>query len=140
MNSVSYIFDKKAILSIDYEYLDYSSLNLNSDFYNLSESNQDIAYYYSFASNIKIGGEFRIHPQFRLRGAYAYYGSPFLGMNERNIEVFSFGGGLRINQYFLDFAVVNSFNEDVLSLYNSAPNSSITTSKNQITWTAGFKF
>jgi hypothetical protein len=140
LNSVSYIFDKKAILSIDYEYLDYSSLNLNSDFYNLSESNQDIAYYYSVASNIRIGGEFRIHPQFSLRGGYAYYGSPFLGMNERNIEVFSFGGGLRINQYFLDFAVVNSFNEDVLSLYNSAPNSSITTSKNQITWTAGFKF
>ena len=141
INSLSFVINKKAIISVDYEYLDYSMANLNSDFYDFGDTNNDIENYYASTANIKLGGELRIHPQLSLRGGYAYYGSPFAGdYNDASKEYLTMGAGLKVNHYFFDMALVNSLSEEDLFIYNGAPATSLNSAKSQLLLSAGFKF
>nr|MCS5663001.1 outer membrane protein transport protein [Flavobacteriales bacterium] len=141
INSLSFIINKKAIVSVDHEYLNYSTANLASDFTDFSEANKNIKDYYKSTSNLKIGGELRIHPQLSLRGGYAYYGSPFANdYNDASKEYLTMGMGLKINQYFFDLTLVNSVSKEDLFIYDGAPAASINTEKSQLLMSAGFKF
>ena len=53
INSLSFIINKTAIISVDYELLDYSSSNLSADFYNFTDTNNEIESYYTRTSNLK---------------------------------------------------------------------------------------
>ena len=141
INSLSFIINKRAIISVDHEYLDYSTANIISDFSDFSEANKDIKHYYASTSNIKLGGELRIHPQLSLRGGYAYYGSPFANdYNDASKEYLTMGMGLKVNQYFFDLTLVNSLSEEDLFIYDETPAATINTEKSQLLLSAGFKF
>lgn len=110
--SAAYVFNKKGLISVDYEYIDYTSMKLNSDFYSFSEENNLVSEKYQAASNIKIGGEYRYNA-FSLRGGYALYGSPFkkdITSSEFDIEKTSYttGIGYRNNKIFLDLGYAYS--------------------------------
>jgi len=141
INSLSFVINKKAIVSVDYEYLDYSMANLTSDLYDFAEANNDIEDYYASTSNIKLGGELRVHPQLSLRAGYTYYGSPYAGdYNDASKEYLTMGMGLKVNQYFFDMALVNSVSEEDLFIYDGTPAAGINSAKSQILMSAGFKF
>lgn len=141
INSLSFILKKKAIISIDYEYLNYSTANLSSTFYNFEEENIDIEDIYSACSNIKIGTELRVHEQLSLRAGYAYYDSPFSGdLNDASREYLTMGLGLKVNQYFVDFAMINSTSQEDFYLYDGADPATLNTTKSQVLISAGFKF
>ena len=100
------------MISVDYEYVDYTSMKLKSDFYSFSEENDLVSEKYQAASNIKIGGEYR-YDAFTLRGGYAFYGSPFkkdITSSEFDIEKTSYttGIGYRNNKIFLDLGYAYS--------------------------------
>ena len=141
INSLSFIINKSAIISIDYELLDYSSANLSADFYNFTDTNNEIEGYYTRTSNLRLGGELRVHPQLSLRGGYAYYGSPFAGnYNDASQEYLTLGAGLKVNQYFFDMALVNMLSDKYTYIYDGASAASMSSTKGQVMLSAGFKF
>ena len=141
INSLSFVINKMAVVSVDYEYIDYASANMRSDFYNFRETNNEIESYYTSTSNLKLGGEVRIHPQLSLRAGYAYYGSPFAGdYNDASQEYLTLGAGLKVNQYFFDMALINMLSDEDLYMYEDASAAGINTSKSQLVLSAGFKF
>lgn len=141
INSLSFIINKTAIVSVDYELLDYSSSKLSADFYNFSDTNNEIESYYTRTSNLRIGGELRVHPQLSLRGGYAYYGSPFAGnYNDSSQEYLTLGAGLKVNQYFFDMTIVNMLSNNDIYIYDGAEPADISSTKSQVVLSAGFKF
>lgn len=141
INSLAIIIKKKAVISIDHEYLDYGTSKITSDFYNFTETNKDVKYYYRSTSNLRIGGEFRIHPQLSLRGGYALYGSPFANnLNDASKEYLTLGLGLKVKQYFFDLAHISTLSKENLYIYDGASTASIESNKSQLLFSAGFKF
>lgn len=141
INSLSFVLNKKAIISVDYEYLNYSTARLSAPFYSFIDENSDIKNTYSAVSNLKIGTELRVHEQLSLRAGYAYYESPFAGeLNDASREYLTMGLGLKVNQYFVDFAMINSVSEENYAIYEGAQPATINTSKSQVLISAGLKF
>jgi len=141
INSLSFILNKKAIISIDYEYLNFASTSIVSDFYNFSTENNNIENYYTSTANIKIGTELRVHPQLSLRAGFTSYGSPYAGsINDASREYITMGMGLRVNQYFFDLAIVNSVNSEEYYIYEGANGTTLQNNNGQLLISSGLKF
>ncbi|TAL71576.1 MAG: hypothetical protein EPN88_05510 [Bacteroidetes bacterium] len=140
---------KFALLSADYEFVDYSTAKFSEtgDGYDYTEKNQNIKNSLKSASNIRLGGEFRIDKLY-LRTGYGYYGKAFqTGEDNQNLNYssISFGAGFREQNIFIDFAYTNYSSSQVYSLYPvntgvDAANANISTNQNMFTVTLGYKF
>jgi len=141
INSLSFILNKKAIISVDYEYLNFASASIVSDFYNFNTENNNIENLYTSTANIKVGTELRVHPQLSLRAGYASYGSPFVGsINDASREYLTMGMGLRVNQYFFDLVIVNSVSKEYLYMYEGVNEAALQNNKGQLLISSGLKF
>jgi len=117
--SGAYIFGKRAILSIDYEYIDYSNAKFSEgEFGNIDDFdfvNKEVKDAFKSTFNLKIGGEYRVNSNVSLRTGYALYNSPYKKgfINENSDRKLLSGGvGFRQGNFFLDLAYVNTrFNE-----------------------------
>jgi long-subunit fatty acid transport protein len=76
IGSVAFVAGKMAVVSFDYELVDYSDGRLKSQDYAFFDENAAVRAKYKSASNIRGGIEFRMLP-FSLRAGFAYYGSPY---------------------------------------------------------------
>ena len=126
--SVATVLMQKAILSVDYEYVDYASAKFTgaSDDYSYQNENQDIKDTYGSGHNLRIGAEYRLNSQFSLRGGYSYQGSPYKykGYNFVNfipggnkIQTVSAGFGLNFGQFYCDAAYTYKFAKDETVFY-----------------------
>ncbi len=121
IGSISYVFGKKAILSIDYQYIDYTQAKFKSDDadYNdidyISELNNMVSDYFKATHNYSAGLEYRLNNQISLRVGYSLLASPtdiqpdeYVGTNVTgnysDTESYSAGLGYRYQNFFLDFA------------------------------------
>lgn len=144
------VLGKRGFVSAQYEFVNYAGAKLNHaansiDNYSFNNENQTIKDNYQSASNIKLGGEFRVSNHWSVRGGYALYGSPIKSDLVSYSPVrtnYSGGFGYRDASFYLDFAyVLSKWTEDYY-LYD--PN--ITTparldyAQNNFTVTAGFRF
>lgn len=153
---IAYQFEKRALFSFDYEFVDYSTARFSDDGdnYDYSDTNDEIRSTLKPASNIRLGGEYRID-KFYLRGGYGHYGKMFSqgeGNEEENLNYnsFSCGLGFRQQNLSLDFGFVNISNSEKYILYdiysataanNTLPvTASLNPSKNMFTMTLGYKF
>lgn len=140
---------KIALLSADYEFVDYSSARFSQtgDGYDYSLKNSEIKSTLKSTSNFRLGGEVRLNNLY-LRTGYGYYGKPF-GPNEDNANLdyrtLSVGAGLREQNLSIDFAFTNFKYSQVYFLYPvdmgvdpAAVN--LGTIKNMFTLTIGYKF
>ncbi|MCX6261035.1 MAG: outer membrane protein transport protein [Bacteroidia bacterium] len=144
---VAYQFKKIALLSVDYEFVDYSTIRFSEtgDNYDYSEKNLEIKNTLKPASNVRLGGEFRFNKMY-FRGGYGYYGKVFK-TGELNEDMFnrsiSFGTGFREQNLNIDFAFTNLRNEQNYILYNTSSETvmaNLTNSRNIFTVTLGYKF
>ena len=142
--SLALIVKKTGIISIDYEYVDYSTMRFgdgSSYDYFYTEENKAIKDMYRATGNLRIGGELRLG-SLCLRAGYGLYGSPYK-TSEINKDAFftsiSAGIGFRSNNFFLDFVIVNRQIEENYFLYyeNEAK---LNSSSNRILATFGFRF
>ena len=141
INSLSFVIKKRAIISLEHEYLDYSMANMSSSTYSFTDENATIENSYASASNIKIGTELRVHPQMSLRAGYAYYGNPLTDpTKDASKEYLTFGLGVKVNQYFFDLAMVNSYSEDYLDIYPNSESATLNHQSSQLLISGGFKF
>jgi hypothetical protein len=138
---------KFALLSADYEFIDYTMARFSnaSDNYNYYPENQDIRNILKPSSNIRLGAEFRFNMLY-LRGGYGYYGKAFKQgeANEKtHTNSYSLGLGFRQQNFFFDLAYNNTANSQKYYMYDDYPYlqaTTIETRKNIFTTTIGLKF
>jgi hypothetical protein len=102
---------KVALLSADYEYVDYSMAHFSEtgDGFDYSDTNLNIKNTLKSASNIRLGGEFRFNKLY-LRAGYGYYGKAFKpGEDNGNLDYnsYSLGAGFKEQNISIDFAFTN---------------------------------
>jgi hypothetical protein len=151
---VAYQYKKTALLSLDYEFIDYSTARFSEtgDNYDYSEKNLDIKNTLKPTSNIRLGGEFRMNKLY-LRGGYGYYGKAYSAGDENDNmyhRSISFGAGFREQNLNIDFGYTNMSNSQRYVLYsiysetavnNLAPViADFNTARNIFTVTIGYKF
>lgn len=137
---------KKAILSADYEFVDYKMARYSnaSDDYNYFQENQDIKNIYDVAHNIRMGGEYRLSQGFYIRGGYANYGSGFAqGEDNRdnNYSVYSAGFGIRQSNFYFDVAYSLRSNTRAYFMYqdDNLAAAHIQSNRNMLSATIGFR-
>jgi len=133
-----------ALLSLDYEYINYHKGKIESETDRYTDENDAVKVMFKSASNIKAGGEVRINP-FYLRAGYAFYGSPY-AMADPNADekhhIISAGAGIRTRTVFIDLGFSqNSFDQAYYMYPSQVTNGAINSSKGKnFLVTLGYKF
>ncbi|MCX6221959.1 MAG: outer membrane protein transport protein [Bacteroidia bacterium] len=109
--SVAYQFGKKAMFSMDYEFVDYASSKFSHGYAdNFSVENGDIKAVYKSVSNVRLGAEYRLTDAFSLRGGLEFLGNPYkssaYGVSQPNMDykftTYNGGFGYRSGKYSVD--------------------------------------
>ena len=156
--SGAFVIGKAGLISVDYEYVDYSkaSLRRGGDGYNFVDENSDIAEIFKPVGNIRVGGELLASSNFSLRAGYEYYPSPYnsnaFGAPQPNADAdkttLSAGLGFKSGGFFFDVAYRYSHVKDFDMLYPDpsdtfyAPSemAAFNNVKNKVLITLGFRF
>ncbi len=141
IGSLSFIISKYALISADYEYLDYSTSRLRASDYDFFDENSAIRNDYTVQHNIRTGFEVKIEP-ISIRGGYILNMNPYRNdYNDGTRNSFSGGIGLRTKYLYFDIAYVYSQITDNYYLYLSVPTPSINKSYfSNIMATIGVRF
>ncbi|KKL19105.1 hypothetical protein LCGC14_2468810, partial [marine sediment metagenome] len=121
IGSVALQLGRIAIISADYEYMDYSeaSMDSRSTDYDLLDQNDRIREIYTAAHNIRLGAELHLGPMY-LRGGASYYDSPYkkTEINGESSYITLNGGlGFRSEKVFFDLAYAIRLNDYQYRLY-----------------------
>lgn len=144
IGGLAFVIKQKGLLSVDYEYVNYSTASFSDAANSYSSVNQAIANSYMGASNIRVGGEWVLAP-FSIRAGYAYYGNAYTraAANTDLTRSFSLGAGVRIRHWFIDLAYVLSYydNQEVLyTVNNTNVQASNSTQLSNVVCTLGVNF
>jgi hypothetical protein len=119
LGSLSFILYQRALLSVDYEYVDFSQSRLRAGDYNFFGENREIRRKYTETHNVRLGSEVRFDP-FAVRGGFGYYMSPFASnINDASRYYFTGGVGYRDKNFFIDLAYVRSLQREDYYFYGS---------------------
>lgn len=142
--SVAYLFGKEGLISVDYSYKDYSSIQFRpTTIAVFNQENNEIENLLKGASSIKVGGEYRLN-KLSLRGGFKLEESPY--KNEEimgNLNGFSLGLGYNFGTFKMDLAYARTEQERQEQFFqNSAFNngSTINETENFFTLTTSFGF
>jgi hypothetical protein len=121
---IAYQLGSSAILSADYEFVDYSTAKLKNgaDGYTFDAENSDIKTELKGASNLRLGAEYHIGSMY-FRGGYSYYGSAFSTgtLNEdKHYSGYSFGLGYRQKPFYIDFAYSGLMSKEQYMMYSDS--------------------
>jgi len=143
---IAYQLGSAAILSADYEFVDYSTAKLKEgiDGYNFDYENSDIKSELKGASNLRLGAEYHLGSMY-FRGGYSYYGSAFRTgtMNEdKHYSGYSLGLGYRQKPFYIDFAFSGLISKEQYMMYsdNRLDPAEIKSNHNTFSATIGLKF
>lgn len=145
VTGASFILGKIALVSVDYEMLDYSLARLRNggDGYTFDFENEQIQAVYQLSHNIKLGTEFRLGGV-SLRAGYANYGSPYQSdeiNSDAGSEVYSGGIGINNNDFYIDFGYAYSTTTQSYFLYQFPQTSAnIESIHHRLLMTLGFRF
>ena len=119
--STAVLLGKLGLISAEYEYVDYSTSDLDSPGYKFINENITISRDFGVSHNLKAGAELRLNPVY-LRAGAKYYMNPFVDTrNGSDIFVYSGGVGFRSNNTFFDLAYSLSKSTDLYGLYQHSP-------------------
>lgn len=137
--SAAYLFGKKGLVSVEYNYINYPGMRLgledgNTKYY--QDENQNMANVYMAGQNLKFGAEYKLNPSFALRAGYAMMKSPAnagyqqgkslkLNSANTNTEYFNqfdtkymtIGAGYRAAGWFLDLAYAQKIQDEDMYPY-----------------------
>ncbi|MFC2152932.1 OmpP1/FadL family transporter [Bacteroidota bacterium] len=150
VGSVGFQIGKFALIDIDYEYADYSTMQLGDEFNDqngIIQDNSDIKAIFQETHNLRAGAEFRFGSLY-LRGGGRYSPSPFkkidgVSTSDYNKITLSGGLGYREKNFFIDFAFAQTSSSYKISAYEYEYNTeeaSIDNKLNNFILTFGFKF
>jgi len=146
IGSVAYQFGKRALLSVDYEFVNYATARLRrgEDGYNFNPENDGIKDIYRKTGNLRLGGEYRLGA-ISLRGGYAFYGSAYAkseANKDASYSLVSAGIGFRQKKFYFDLGYTHMMHEEQYFMY---PSTNIVPSVNdsnidKFMATVGFQF
>ena len=147
------VLSKKAILSLDYEFVDYSNAKFSDgqddfDFngtVEFPEANDIIKSSYESVGNLRAGLEYRVSSALSLRGGVANFGNPYKASSiDESYNIYSAGFGIRQGNFFFDAAYSYSDKDESYVYYSTQDFSSGTVDledkNHQMRLTFGFKF
>ena len=142
--SVAILFGTQGLISLDYNYKDYTTTKFSSDFgIDYSDLNDAIDATYQGAATIRVGGEWR-NDNWSFRGGFSYEESPFQDESFASEKTgVSFGLGYNWGKYKLDFAYDVTQQETVQQFYpGSGFNNAalVDTYRDNLTFTFGINF
>ncbi len=151
--SSAYTFGKRAVISIDYEMLNYGKAKYNDSETewddgvsieglktDLRTVNNTISEIHQSTSNLRIGAEFRATPNISLRGGFAHMGDPYKGDYNEGYDTYSGGLGFKFNNFFLDTAAeYKNYNQDFV-FYDGSDVVRLENTNINLKMTFGFKF
>ena len=148
---MGFIIKKLGFVSAEVEYLNYAKNKYN--FNNISGSgdlalenqrNDEIQNLFQSTVNIKIGTEFVVKKQYRVRAGYALFGNPYVNNTGLfNSNQLSIGAGYRKDNFFVDLAYVHRTGSEFYQAYaqeSSSPMLENDLSSDNILLTVGLKF
>ncbi|MBQ9076544.1 MAG: outer membrane protein transport protein [Muribaculaceae bacterium] len=162
--SAAGVIGSKGILSFDYEYDAYSDMSVQDEYGDTyTDIEGDIKNYYQASHTIRLGGEYRVTPQFSIRAGYSYKTSPVkneaadneeyiytVGTNpaynfENTTQHITAGLGYRYKGFYVDMAYVYKHRESTWYAFskfdmNEAPKAEITDNNNSLVFSLGYKF
>jgi len=167
--SAAYQLGKIALISADYEYLNYNAMNFrdSGDDYDYTDQNSEIQNVFNPSNNIRIGAEVRATPNVSLRAGYSITGNPWkkeyttydettqqtvtvdLANNSDTQSSISAGFGYRQQSFFIDFAYRLTMTDKAYKVHEMSYNNTEYIGKNiadysgtnnQATLTFGFRF
>lgn len=144
------VFGKNALLSAEYEYLDYSTAQFGRNSrsgvnYDFEVENADIEAVLAPTHNIRAGFEYRMLP-YSFRAGYVFAQDPvasnFRGDVNRNSHQFSAGAGVRFKKVYLDAAYFYRATGSQYALYGTGTNEAADLSINQhgVSFTIGIRY
>jgi hypothetical protein len=141
---IAYTFGSQALVSVEYEGTDYSSLKMygyeDGHYVKWTNAGEEAREKFKVATNIRAGGEYRIK-QYALRAGYSYYGSPVKNDNSFARHIIAAGAGYQWGGGFID--ATYSFspgNKETLLLYTDNNILKNTNFAGKIIITLGFRF
>jgi len=132
------------LISADVEYVDYTSMRVTTNNQaNDSQSADLVSSEYKGAANFRLGGEYRLTPDFLLRAGYNYQGNPYKNISSTK-QTISGGLGYRISNVYIDLTYLNSRQELGYTPYQSTTYptdpATIKSSRDNVFLTLGLKF
>lgn len=119
--STAVVLGKLGMVSAEYEYVDYSSADMDSPGYDFLDENIAISKDFGKAHNLKAGAELRLGSSY-FRAGLQYYMNPFTDdRNGSDIMVYSGGIGFRGNPVFIDLAYSLTTSSELYGLYQHSP-------------------
>ena len=110
---ITLLAGKKGFITGDVEFVPYktASLQYPGNRFLFASDNATIQNIYTNVFNYKLGAEWKVTKEYTLRGGYAYYADPYNHVDDlkRDQSYFTFGGGYRIEGFYVDLAVVQGF-------------------------------
>lgn len=119
IGSLGLVFGTSGLLSLDYEYVDFTQMRLRSSGDLFTEENRAIQNNFQPQHIIRAGGEYRLNPII-LRAGYAMHTNPYNeSINTLEKTTISGGIGIRERNYFVDFGYfLTQYSEDFFPYYN----------------------
>lgn len=144
-SGIALISEKIGLISVDYEYVDYSFMQLREGENNIQfvYENDSINETFQATHNLRLGGELKLD-EFYVRLGYAYYQTPYKSRyddHQSNTQIYSGGFGYRGKSFFIDASYSRSVwqeKKQVFSTIDNLTNEEFTRSKFMIT--TGFRF
>lgn len=169
MFGVAGVIGSRGIISVDYQLDSYNSMNLSDrgSFINYDFENNEIKENFKMQNTIRVGGEFRVIPEFSLRAGYVYQtsgvesdvynGSTEVYLSGTNpaytvddkTQYVTLGAGYRYKSFYADLAYVNKQRNSSYhaftgyysgSSFIDAPRFDLKSTDNNIVITLGYKF
>ncbi len=159
----------RGILSVDYEYQAFGDMKTkDAGGYEYDYYTDDVKNYFKSSNMLRIGGEFRVTPNFSVRAGYAYQTTNVKDdVKNSNVEVYTAGTnpaytldsdtqyitcglGYRISGFYIDAAYVHKHRSSTYHAFSSfkdydgfwydAPQAKVTDNNSQVVLTVGYKF
>jgi hypothetical protein len=119
IGSIAFIAGSYGLVSAEYEYVNYNQARFYDSRSGYSDLNKEIKAKYASPVNVRIGTEWRIQ-DFRIRGGFGYYGSPYQTGISGERYLISGGLGYRGKYFFCDLAYIWSQTKDDYYFYDSS--------------------
>ncbi len=118
--SAAFLIQKRAFISAEYDFIDYSMAKLYADDYTFNTENEAVDNKYGICHTAKIGAEVNVTSKFMLRAGYNYRTSPYRNFNstcDGSAHYGSLGFGIRTKFVFFDMAYVIRCSKNSYWLY-----------------------
>lgn len=138
---ISFIIGKYALISGEYEFVDYRNARLRASTFHFNIENKAIENIYYYQSNVRAGFEIKLN-MISFRGGYTFSSSPYSSdINDGKKQSFNGGLGLRFNKCFFDLAYSYLISKEKYYLYSLVPSPvNNTLNAHNMMLTFGFKF